>query len=86
VKELDPPWNINREIMVKSEAETDSNYGCSPEKRPLAQHIRYGFINLDKPSGPSSHEVTAWVKKILHVGHAGHGGTLEAHNARDIPV
>jgi H/ACA ribonucleoprotein complex subunit 4 len=35
-------------------------------------------INLDKPSGPSSHEVTAWVKRILRLGHAGHGGTLES--------
>jgi len=33
---------------------------------------------LDKPPGPSSHEVTAWVRKILGVKKAGHGGTLEA--------
>ncbi|MFQ5837140.1 MAG: RNA-guided pseudouridylation complex pseudouridine synthase subunit Cbf5, partial [Candidatus Bathyarchaeia archaeon] len=39
---------------------------------------RFGIINLDKPSGPSSHEVTAWVKRILKIEKAGHGGTLEA--------
>ena len=26
----------------------------------------YGCINLDKPANPSSHEVVAWVKRILH--------------------
>jgi H/ACA ribonucleoprotein complex subunit 4 len=33
---------------------------------------------LDKPAGPSSHEVAAWVKRILKLEHVGHGGTLEA--------
>jgi hypothetical protein len=39
----------------------------------------------NKPAGPSSHEVTAWAKKILEVEHAGHGGTLEAVSAGKIP-
>lgn len=39
--------------------------------------LNAGFIILDKPSGPSSHEVTAWVKKILGVKKAGHSGTLD---------
>ncbi|XBI53398.1 hypothetical protein VPH35_035632 [Triticum aestivum] len=30
--------------------------GHSPLKRPLAEYLRYGVINLDKPSNPSSHE------------------------------
>ncbi len=72
-----PPWNMKREILVKQEAETDPKYGCPPDQRPLEQYIRYGFVNLDKPRGPSSHEVTAWTKKILAMGHVGHGGTLE---------
>jgi H/ACA ribonucleoprotein complex subunit 4 len=64
------------EELVKIEEETDPSYGCPPEKRTLDQHIRFGLINLDKPSGPSSHEVVAWVKRLLHLNHAGHGGTL----------
>lgn len=35
------------------------------------------MINLDKPSNPSSHEVVAWVKKILKVEKTGHSGTLD---------
>lgn len=73
-----PPWEVRREILVKDEEETNPDYGCSPEKRSAAQLIRFGVINLDKPPGPSSHEVVAWVKKINGLSHAGHGGTLEA--------
>jgi len=29
--------------------------------------LKYGVINLDKPANPSSHEIVAWVKKILKV-------------------
>ena len=36
-----------------------------------------GFLNLDKPSNPSSHEVVAWVKRILKVSKTGHSGTLD---------
>lgn len=32
---------------------------------------------MDKPSNPSSHEVVAWVKKILRVDKTGHSGTLD---------
>lgn len=34
-------------------------------------------MNLDKPSNPSSHEIVAWVKKILEVEKTGHSGTLD---------
>jgi H/ACA ribonucleoprotein complex subunit 4 len=34
-------------------------------------HKKYGVINLDKPSNPSSHEVVAWIKKILKVDKTG---------------
>ncbi|KAL0051871.1 hypothetical protein WJX82_003616 [Trebouxia sp. C0006] len=39
--------------------------GFTPLKRPLADYIRYGVINLDKPSNPSSHEVVAWIRRAL---------------------
>jgi len=77
MQEIVAPWNIKRELLVKSEGETDPKYGYKPEERPYPDIIRFGIINLDKPPGPSSHEVTAWVKRILGVKHAGHGGTLE---------
>lgn len=38
---------------------------------------RSGFINLDKPANPSSHEVVAWIRRILRVDKTGHSGTLD---------
>jgi len=78
MKEIAAPWQVKRELLIKAEDETDPRYGHNPEERPIQEHIRFGVINLDKPPGPSSHEVTAWVKRILNLEHAGHGGTLEA--------
>jgi len=75
--QLKPPWNIVRELMVKAEEETDPDFGCYPSERPVETRLRLGIINIDKPRGPTSHEVVAWTKKILGVDRAGHGGTLE---------
>ena len=73
-----PPWEIKRELLVKSKDMTDSKYGRKPEERSAEDIIRYGVINLDKPAGPTSHEVAAWTKKIMKLSCIGHGGTLEA--------
>ncbi len=72
------PWEIKRNLAVKAEEETNPRFGHKPAERPIEDYIRFGIINLDKPAGPSSHEVTAWVKRILSLKRAGHGGTLEA--------
>jgi len=51
--------------------------GSTPLNRPIKEYIKSGYINLDKPSNPSSHEVVSWVKKILRVEKTGHSGTLD---------
>lgn len=51
--------------------------GHSPLKRPIKEYLKYGVINLDKPANPSSHEVVAWIKRILQVEKTGHSGTLD---------
>jgi len=72
------PCKIKRILLLKAEGRTKSRYGCKPEERPAEEYIKYGVINLDKTAGPTSHEVAAWVKRILKLQHVGHGGTLEA--------
>jgi H/ACA ribonucleoprotein complex subunit 4 len=72
------PWETPRELLVRAEDRTDPNFGHRPEERPAEEYLRFGLINLDKPAGPTSHEVAAWVKRILKVEQVGHGGTLEA--------
>ncbi|HYB67893.1 MAG TPA: hypothetical protein VEC43_06155 [Candidatus Acidoferrales bacterium] len=72
------PWALKRELITKVDETTNPNYGCRPEDRPIQLRIKYGLVNLDKPPGPSSHEVVAWIKRMMKLSHAGHGGTLEA--------
>lgn len=74
---INAPWEMERKLLIKAEEETDVRFGCKPEERPLEDYVRFGIVNLDKISGPSSHEVTAWLKRLLDISHAGHGGTLE---------
>lgn len=75
---LKAPWEVERKILVKAEEDTDPKFGHKPEDRPVEEYLKFGLINLDKPAGPSSHEVTAWIKRLLKVERVGHGGTLEA--------
>ncbi|MFZ8782408.1 MAG: tRNA pseudouridine synthase A [Desulfurococcaceae archaeon] len=66
----------NEWIRVR-EADTSPDYGTLPYSRRLEDLVQFGVINLDKPPGPTSHEVVAWVKRLFSVSKAGHGGTLE---------
>lgn len=56
--------NYNR-LLVRTGHFTPIPVGCNPLKRDLKSYISSGVINLDKPSNPSSHEVVAWVKRML---------------------
>ncbi|MDI9615930.1 MAG: RNA-guided pseudouridylation complex pseudouridine synthase subunit Cbf5 [Methanothrix sp.] len=80
------PAERMREKIVRREGSTDPSYGCYPDRRPLQEHLRLGAINLDKPSGPTSHEVVAWVKRILGIEKAGHSGTLDPRVTGILPV
>ncbi|KAF9474473.1 putative rRNA pseudouridine synthase [Pholiota conissans] len=64
-------------LLVRSSHFTPIPSGCSPLKRDIASYVKSGVINLDKPSNPSSHEVVAWLRRILRVEKTGHSGTLD---------
>jgi H/ACA ribonucleoprotein complex subunit 4 len=83
---LKPAWEITREIRIKAEEESNPDYGCIPEKRPMNQYIRFGLLVIDKTPGPTSHEVAAWIKKLLKLDKVGHGGTLDPKVTGVLPV
>src|SRR3989344_2761576 len=72
-----PFEQVKREILVKKQEETNPKYGCSPEKREVKDLINYGIININKPAGPTSHQISEYVQKILDINKSGHGGTLD---------
>lgn len=63
--------------LIKSEEETDERYGKKPEERTVEEQIKNSVLIVDKHSGPTSHQINAWVKDIFKVKKAGHAGTLE---------
>jgi len=65
---------------------TNNDYGTYYDKRTVKQLLDYGLIILDKPPGPTSHEVVAWVKRILKIPKAGHSGTLDPQVSGVLPL
>merc|ERR1719507_897781 len=68
--------NFDR-LNVRSNHYTPLPHGASPLKRDIKEYVKSGFICLDKPANPSSHEVVAWIKRILRVDKTGHSGRLD---------
>jgi len=64
-------------VLVRTGHFTPIPCGSNPLRREIKDYIQSGVINLDKPSNPSSHEVVAWLKRILRVDRTGHSGTLD---------
>lgn len=63
--------------LVRAKARSDPAHGHPPYSRPIADHMEYGIVILDKPSGPSSHQVAAWARDAVGAERAGHAGTLD---------
>lgn len=75
-----------RKRLIRAAATTNSHYGKAPSARSIRELLQNGFIDLDKPSGPTSHQVVAWVKEVLEIEKAGHGGTLDPAVTGVLPV
>jgi H/ACA ribonucleoprotein complex subunit 4 len=65
---------------------TNDNYGHYPDKRSIESLLYYGLVLVDKPAGPTSHEVVAWMKRILEIEKAGHSGTLDPSATGLLPI
>jgi len=76
----------SEEYTLLSDEVTNLDYGFFPQKRPINVYLNYGFIPLDKPRGPSSHEVVAWVRRMLQIEKAGHSGTLDPPVSGVLPI
>lgn len=63
--------------LIKSEEISDPRFGEYPGARKIEDLISNGIVVIDKPSGPTSHQVTGWVRDMLDLNKAGHAGTLD---------
>ena len=65
---------------------TDAAFGTSPDDRTLEQCLASGFILVDKPAGPTSHQLAAWARDLLGLDRLGHGGTLDPFATGVLPL
>ena len=79
LKQLENLVKINEDL-------TNPEFGVLYDKRKIEQLLEYGLILIDKPPGPTSHEVVAWTKRILEIPKAGHSGTLDPQVSGVLPL
>ena len=56
------------------------------EQKSIKELLEFGIINIDKPSGPTSFEVSQYVKKALGLKKTSHLGTLDPMVSGVLPV
>jgi tRNA pseudouridine55 synthase len=57
-----------------------------PDERSVNELLSFGVLNLDKPPGPSAHQVAAWVRDLTGQERAAHSGTLDPKVTGCLPV
>ncbi|MCD6542586.1 MAG: RNA-guided pseudouridylation complex pseudouridine synthase subunit Cbf5, partial [Thermoplasmata archaeon] len=57
MKERTLPSCRKRQRLIRAFGKTNPLYGKKPEDRSVEELLEMGMINLDKPSGPTSHQV-----------------------------
>ena len=77
---------VPTKTVIFDEEPSDPSHGWAPGSRPVKELLDYGLIALDKPRGPASHEVVAWVRKLVGVDRAGHSGTLDPPVSGLLPI
>jgi H/ACA ribonucleoprotein complex subunit 4 len=79
--------NVNSyKRLVKKKVKTNPNFGKKNEKRTVEELLENGIIIIDKPNGPTSHQVDSWIKKILGIDKVGHSGTLDPNATGILPI
>ena len=73
-------------MIVKDPDAIPDKWGKRPSDRTVGELRRGGVIILDKPSGPTSHQATAWARDALHLDKVGHGGTLDPYVSGVLPL
>ena len=74
------------ERLVKKKVKTNPNFGKKIERRTVEELLENGVIIIDKPNGPTSHQVDSWIKKILGTEKVGHSGTLDPNATGILPI
>ena len=86
MEDLLPFEKADREIIIRKEGKTNPEFGCNPNERKIDELIHYGLVNINKNSGPTSHQISDYVQKILYITKAGHSGSLDPNVTGCLPI
>ncbi|MFO7792849.1 MAG: RNA-guided pseudouridylation complex pseudouridine synthase subunit Cbf5 [Candidatus Saliniplasma sp.] len=64
---------------------TISRWGKYPHERSVEEALKRSLIIIDKPSGPTSHQVSSWIQDMFDM-KAGHSGTLDPNVTGVLPM
>ncbi len=70
---------------IREKVNTLSEWGKYPHERSIDEALKRSLIIIDKPAGPTSHQVSAWVQELFDC-KAGHSGTLDPQVTGVLPM
>ena len=72
--------------ILDTDASTNPSIGGLPDSRDVKERLASGFILLDKPAGPTSHQLASWARDMFGLERLGHGGTLDPFATGVLPL
>ncbi|MEZ8001585.1 MAG: RNA-guided pseudouridylation complex pseudouridine synthase subunit Cbf5 [Candidatus Poseidoniaceae archaeon] len=72
--------------ILDAAASTNPAIGGIPDDRDVEERLASGFILLDKPAGPTSHQLASWARDLFGLERLGHGGTLDPFATGVLPL
>ena len=80
------PADMPRKRLIKTHAVTNVYYGKHPHERSIEELLDAGVFFIDKTSGPTCHQIDAWVRDMLQMKKVGHAGTLDPKVTGVLPI
>ncbi len=68
---------MEKEFLVREHEASLSEFGKYPGARSTEELLNFGLAVIDKPPGPTCHQIDAWIKNLLELKKCSHGGTLD---------
>ena len=72
--------------ILDNSAQTNPAVGGEPDNRSVEERLASGFILIDKPAGPTSHQLASWARDLFGLERLGHGGTLDPFATGVLPL
>ncbi len=75
-----------KEFIEKDPEASLSDFGKYPGSRSIEELLNFGLIVVDKPPGPTCHQIDSWIKNIFDLKKCSHGGTLDPRVSGVLPI